>query len=79
MNADILQVLKSISPEAPFERSDDFLVDGLIDSFDVVMITTALEERFHVSIPGERITAENYRSLDRLTALIRQCKEAQPS
>ena len=45
----------------------------------VVMITTALEERFHVPIPGERITADNYRSLDRLAALIAQCQERQSS
>ena len=79
MHADILPVLKSIAPESPFEQSTDFLADGLIDSFDVVMITTALEERFQVHIPGERITAEHYRSLDRLAALIAQCQERQAS
>lgn len=79
MHADILEVLKSIAPESPFERSADFMGDGLIDSFDVVMITTALEERFRVHIPGERITADNYRSLDRLVTLIAQCQERQAS
>ena len=76
MHSIILNVLQSVSPEADFSKSKEFLVDGLIDSFDVVMITTALEEAFQISIPGEKITPENYASIEKLAALITECTES---
>ena len=67
--------MQSILPEADFTSSKDFLTDGLLDSFDVVMITTELEEAFQISIPGDQITPENYSSLDRLEALVALCSK----
>lgn len=75
MKSKILSALQSISPEADFLNSKDFLSDGLLDSFDVIMITTALEEEFKISVPGDQIVPENYSSLDRLAALVEQCTE----
>jgi acyl carrier protein len=70
MKTKILNLLKSISPESDFENSSNFLADGLMDSFDVVVITTALEECFKINIPGDQITPENFESLDRLHELV---------
>ncbi len=75
MESKILSVLQSVSPETDFSKSTDFLIDGLLDSFDVVMITTALEEVFKISIPGDQIIPENYSSLGRLAALVAQCSK----
>ena len=75
MKPKILSALQSVSPESDFLNSKDFLSDGLLDSFDVVMITTTLEEVFTISIPGDQIIPENYSSLDRLAALVEQCSQ----
>lgn len=75
MKSKILSALQSVSPESDFMNSKDFLTDGLLDSFDVVMITTELEKVFQISIPGDQITPENYSSLDRLEALVDQCSK----
>lgn len=75
MNSKILSVLKSVAPEADFESSNDFLADGLMDSFDVVLITTGLEEAFQIVIPGEQITPDNFASLEQLAALVARCTE----
>ena len=75
MKSIILSVLQSVSPEADFMKSKDFMADGLLDSFDVVMITTALEETFKISIPGDQVIPENYSSLERLAVLVAQCSK----
>lgn len=75
MKQKILELLQSIQPAADFAASTDFLEDGLIDSMDVIMITTALEAEFGVAVPGERITPENYSSAERLAALVEQCRQ----
>jgi acyl carrier protein len=73
MKSKILSVLQSVLPESDFPNSKDFLADGMLDSFDVVVITTELEGAFQISIPGDQITPENYSSLDNLAALVEQC------
>lgn len=73
MKSKILCVLKSVAPEADFESSTDFLADGLMDSFDVVLITTGLEEAFQIVIPGEQITPDNFASLEQLAELVARC------
>lgn len=75
MNKKILELLNTIQPGADFAGSHNFLEDGLIDSVDVVMITTSIEEEFSVSVPGEEITPENYASVERLAALIAKCQQ----
>ena len=70
MKEKILELLQAIQPDAQFAASKNFLDDGLIDSVDVVMITTSLEEEFGISIPGHEITPDNYSSLDSLAALV---------
>lgn len=78
MHADILKILQSIAPESDFAASRDFLADGLLDSFDVILVTTALEEAFRVAIPGELISPENFSSLDSLATLVQGAPAAQP-
>ena len=75
MKSKILDILESISPEADFVESENYISDGIFDSFDIIMITTALEEAFQISIPGDRITAENFSSLINLEALVKYCLE----
>lgn len=70
MKEKILELLQAIQPDADFANSQNFLDDGLIDSVDVVMITTALEDEFGASIPGHEITPENYASIDSLVTLV---------
>lgn len=70
MKQKILDILFSIAPEKEFNLSTNFLEDGLLDSFDVVLITGAIEECFEVSISGDEITPENFSSIDSLEALI---------
>lgn len=68
----LLEVLHSIRPEADFTSSQDFLNDGLLDSFDLVALTSELDSNFGISILGTDITPENFASVPALTALLRR-------
>ena len=48
----IVEILKEIKPECDFSNSSDFIVDELLDSFDVVALVSELEESFHILIDG---------------------------
>jgi len=69
---DITAILKTIRPEVDFSASQDFIGDGLLDSFDVVTLVSALDKHFAISIQGVDIMPENFRDLTTIEALLRK-------
>ena len=72
----ILEMLAELRPEFDYENSPNFVEDGLLDSFDIVSLTTMLEEYFKVTIDGMSIVPENYASVDAILALVKSSKGA---
>jgi acyl carrier protein len=66
----IIEILDGIRPDCNFTESEDFVEDGLLDSFDVVTLVTELEANFSVSITGTDIIPENFRSLLAIESLL---------
>jgi acyl carrier protein len=72
MKTKILEVLQEIRPEYDFENSDDFIEDGLLDSFDLVRLVAELDEIYTISIDGEDILPENFSSIENIINLIQK-------
>ncbi len=68
----VADILKEIRPEFDFTPNNDFIADGMLDSFDVVTLVAALDKSFGVSIDGVDIVPENFRSLQTIEALLRK-------
>jgi acyl carrier protein len=64
------EILNSIRPEQDFASSQDFIEEGLLDSFDVVMLVTALEEAFSILIDGTEVVPENFRNIEAIRGLL---------
>jgi len=67
------EVLKEIRPEFDFTTSNDFIRDGMLDSFDMVTLVAALDKNYGISIQGTDIVPENFQNLQTIEALLRQC------
>ncbi len=72
MNEEILNMLKELRPEFDFTKSQDFITDGFLDSFDIVSLSNMLEEKYGISIDGLDIVPENYSSVDAIVALVKK-------
>jgi acyl carrier protein len=72
MQTKILDVVKSIRPEANFDGVDDFIAEGLLDSFDIVTLVATLDKAYGVSIDGAEIVPENFKNLKAIETLL--CK-----
>lgn len=71
MEAKILSVLKEIRPEIEtFSSSKNFILEGLLDSFDMVLLVAELDKIFNISIDGEEVTLENFMNLSSISSLI---------
>ena len=68
----ILAILKEIRPEYDFETSEDFVAEGLLDSFDVVTLVSELETAFDVVIDGLDVVPENFSNIDSILEVLKK-------
>ena len=72
MQNEIFEMLKEIRPEFDFEDSEDFVMDGLLDSFDIITLSNMLEEKYGIIVDGLDIVPENFASLTAIEALVKK-------
>lgn len=75
MNEKIMDMLNELRPEFDFTDSDDFVMDGLLDSFDIISLVSMLEETYEIKVDGLDIVPENFASIDSITALVKKSGE----
>ena len=66
----ILEILKSIRSDIDFEKEENLVDDGIIDSFDVVSIVGELCDIYDISITAEDIEPENFNSAAAMLKLV---------
>ena len=66
----VQEVLKGIRPEFDFTTSQDFIADGMLDSFDVVTLISELDQSYGISIAGTDILPENVRNIAAIKQLL---------
>ena len=65
-------ILKEIRPEFDFTASQDFVDDGMLDSFDIVTLVSDLEEAYGISISGLDIVPENFQNIASIQHLLQK-------
>jgi acyl carrier protein len=68
----IYNILADLHPEFDYRASDDFISDGMLDSFDIVSLVTSLEETYGFIIDALDILPENFCSAEAIADFI--CK-----
>lgn len=68
----IYMILTDLRPEFDFHASEDFIADGMLDSFDVISVVTEIEEKFGILIDALDILPENFSSVDAIANVIRK-------
>ncbi len=68
----IVEILKDIRPECDWEHAVDFIANGMLDSFDIIVLVSELESAYPVSVDGSDILAENFSSLESIANLVRK-------
>lgn len=71
---EILAMLEELRPEFDFNDSDDFVMDGLLDSFDIITLVSMLEEKYDIKVDGLDIVPENFVSTETIKTLIEKSK-----
>lgn len=66
----ILEILSNVRDDVDFTASDNFIDDGLLDSFDIVTLVEEIEEQFGIEMKGSDIVPENFVSVETIEKLV---------
>lgn len=72
MNKEIIEILNSLKPEIDYAEYEnkDFAPNILLSSFDLVLLVSALEEKYNIVIDADDIVAENFESIDAIRNMV---------
>ena len=68
---EIIKILQEIRPDSDFQASESFIDDYLLDSFDIITLTSELEDTYNIQIPTSSIVPENFQSIEAIADLVR--------
>ena len=71
---EVLAVLKKVKPTKDLENCTDIVEGGYIDSFELMMLISELNDTFGIEIGVEDIAFENFNSVDDMTAMVERLK-----
>ena len=72
MKERILKILSGLRPEFDFTMDVNFIEEGILDSFDVINLVTALDSEFGISIDGTDVLPENFSSVNAVVMLLKK-------
>ena len=68
----IYEILQQLRPEFDFLDSQNFIEDGLLDSFDMVSLISELEETFDILVDALDIIPENFTSAEAIAEVVKK-------
>ena len=74
---ELINILKGCCPMVDFTNEKHLWSDRIIDSMDMVIIMSALEERYGISIEFRMITPDNFDSAETIFALVNKLKHGE--
>lgn len=75
MEDKIMAILNDINPEILEYTGNTMLEDGIIDSFAVLDILSALEDEFDIEIDAEYAVSENFANKEAIIEMMKILKE----
>lgn len=71
---EIIEVLKEVNSDIDYENEKNLVTDGLLTSFDLVMLVSLLNNKFDVNITVVDLVPENFESVETIKTLINKLK-----
>lgn len=72
---ELIEILEDINPDVDYETCTGLIEEGIITSFDLVVLIGEIGREFGVTIPAHKIIPENFNSAQRIYALIQELEE----
>lgn len=74
----VVQAIRNIKPEVEVGYDQNLISDGILDSFDLLMLVSEIEKITNIEIPGIEITPENFYSVSTISRLLLKLQQSNP-
>ncbi|MBE5834048.1 MAG: acyl carrier protein [Butyrivibrio sp.] len=71
----LIEILEEIKEDVDFTAETALIDDGILDSFDILQIISALNEEYDISIPASEIIPDNFNSAESLLKMVERLQE----
>lgn len=75
MKEQLMEILEEIRPDVDFESEKQLITDGILDSFDIVSLVTALNDEFDIEIQVGNLVPDNFNSTEGMIELIEKLQD----
>lgn len=72
---ELIEILEDIDADVDYETCETLIEDGILTSFELVMLVAEISQRMGVSIPPDQIVPENFCSAKAIYELILRTQE----
>ena len=74
MREDIIIVLNEVKAGIDYEKEKSLITDGILTSFDIVMLISLLNDKFDINISVMDLVPENFETVTDIEKLINKLK-----
>jgi acyl carrier protein len=71
----VMNILEGAKVE--IDEATPLLEWGIMNSLEIVQLVRFVQERFHVTIPANKLTGDNFINLSSITNLVLSCSEVE--
>ena len=72
---ELMNILEELRPDVDFENETGLIANGILDSFDIVSLVTALNEAYDIEIKPNELVPENFNSAEAILALVEKLQD----
>ena len=72
---ELMEILEELRPDVDFENETLLIGNGILDSFDIVSLVTALNDAFDIEIKPNDLVPENFNSAAAILALVEKLQD----
>lgn len=71
---ELLTILNGIKPEIDFLHEQSLISDEILESMDIIMIVSELEQNYDITIDLETLVPENFENADAILKMVEQLR-----
>ncbi len=75
MKNELMDILEELRPDVDFAAETALVTGGVLDSFDIVALVTALNDAFEIEIGPSELVPENFDSAEAICALVEKLRD----
>ncbi len=72
MREKIIEIIRDNRPDIENVENEEFITNGLLDSFDIVTLVAEFDKAFGISIDGADITPVNFNTVDAIVEMLKK-------